>query len=283
MISNIPYGPHPKHVIDLHLAPQPGPRPFYLYIHGGGFVGGDKTSLPQSFIHALLSRGISVASMNYRFTDDPELFAPLNDAVRALQFLRHYANHWNLDPLRVGSGGGSAGSVSAFWLGLHPDKAIPSSPDPIARQSTRLRVISSWETQTSLDPQFIKSIIPGQTWAFYTIAKLIQVPMEQYDTPLARERFKLLHFPAMVDIHTPPTHIFNITKDLPLIPDLAPGPGIHHPRFASAYKEYMDKAGVECIIRKSEDLPKITNDTLLFDKFADEAGEFLAKWLIPGQ
>ncbi len=283
MISDIPYGPHPKQILDLHLAPQPGPRPLYLYIHGGGFVGGSKANLPPAFITSLNTRGISVAAMAYRFTDDPELFAPLNDAVHALQFLRHHASQYNLDPTRASAGGGSAGSVSAFWLGLHPDKADPASPDPIKRQSTRLTAIASWETQTSLDPAFIKSIIPGETWAFWTIAKLIQVPLEAYDTPLARERFKLLHFPAMVDRTAPPTFIFNLTKDAPLTPDLAPGPGIHHPRFASAFKEYMDKAGVECIIRKSEEIPHITDPAAQFDHFGDQAAAFLAKHLQPGQ
>jgi acetyl esterase len=281
MISDIPYGPHPKQLIDLHLAPQSGPRPFYLYIHGGGFVGGNKTNLPPAFIASLNARGISCAAMGYRFTDDPELFAPLLDAQRALQFLRHNAAQWNLDATRVASGGGSAGSVSAFWLGLHLDKADPSSADPIARQSTKLTAIASWETQTSLDPEFIKSILPGECWAFWTIAKLIQIPLEQYDSPLALERFKLLNFPAMVDQHTPPTYIFNLTKDVPLTPDLNPSIAIHHPRFASAFKEYMDKAGVECVIRKSEEIPQITDQPLQFDFFADEAAEFLARHLKP--
>ncbi len=280
ILSNIPYGPHPRHLLDLHLASQPGPRPFYLFIHGGGYVGGDKVKFALPGLEtALLKHGITYAAMNYRFTDDPELFAPMNDAVRAIQFLRHNAAKWNLNPNLASAGGGSAGSVSAFWLGLHPDYADPASPDPIARQSSKLTAIASWETQTSLDPVFIKSIIPGQTWAFHTIPKIVQVPFEDYEQPWARERFKRVNFPDMVDQNSPPTYIFNVTPDAPLTPDLTPGAGIHHPRFASAFKQYMDKAGVECVIRKSEDVPQITDYDQLLVKFAGECADFLAKHL----
>ena len=56
--------------------------------------------------------------------------APLEDAARALQFVRSKAAQWNLDKQRIGASGGSAGACSALWLAFHDDMADPNSQDP---------------------------------------------------------------------------------------------------------------------------------------------------------
>jgi acetyl esterase/lipase len=66
--------------------------------------------------------------------------APQRDAARAIQFLRSKATVWNIDPARVVAFGGSAGAGISLWLALHADLAETNSPDPVARQSTRLLV-----------------------------------------------------------------------------------------------------------------------------------------------
>lgn len=43
--ANLRYGPHERNVLDLYLAESEEPTPLVLYIHGGGFRGGDKRSL----------------------------------------------------------------------------------------------------------------------------------------------------------------------------------------------------------------------------------------------
>src|SRR3990170_137734 len=40
--ANVSYGPHPRNVLDFWQAEGNGPRPLLVYIHGGGWVGGDK-------------------------------------------------------------------------------------------------------------------------------------------------------------------------------------------------------------------------------------------------
>ena len=40
--SDLPYGPDPMNVLDFWKATGIGPRPLLVYIHGGGWVGGDK-------------------------------------------------------------------------------------------------------------------------------------------------------------------------------------------------------------------------------------------------
>ncbi len=36
-LANVPYGPHPRHVLDVWRAHSAEPTPLVVYIHGGGF------------------------------------------------------------------------------------------------------------------------------------------------------------------------------------------------------------------------------------------------------
>jgi len=113
---------------------------------------------PALLRHALES-GISVASINYRLSEDAPFPAPMLDSVRAVQFLRHHALDWNIDPQRVAASGASAGGGISLWIGFHDDLADPASPDPVARQSSRLSAMGVLGAQSSYDPRFIQKLI----------------------------------------------------------------------------------------------------------------------------
>jgi len=157
---------------DFWQAKSDRPTPLVLLIHGGGWMGGDKSGYGTGSIQPFLDAGISVAALNYRFIPqameqkvEPPVKAPLRDAARALQTLRSKAVEWNLDPKRVGSTGGSAGACTSLWLALHDDLADPNSADPIARQSTRLTCAAVNGAQTSLDPKELREWIPNAIYA----------------------------------------------------------------------------------------------------------------------
>jgi acetyl esterase/lipase len=161
---NVPYGSHARQVLDFFQAKSDKPTPVVFYIHGGGWQGGDKKVNPQRF----LDKGISVAAINYRFVQQgveqnvvPPVKAPLEDAARALQFVRSKADEWNIDKKRIGATGGSAGGCSSLWLAFHEDMADATSTDPIARESTRLYCAAVDGAQTSLDPQELREWMPN--------------------------------------------------------------------------------------------------------------------------
>jgi acetyl esterase/lipase len=169
--ENVPYGDHPRQVIDFYQAESRGPTPLVLYIHGGGWMGGDKEGAETYGLKRLLDHGISVAAINYRFISQadeagvsPPVKWPIGDAVRALQFVRSKAGEWNIDKTRVGATGGSAGACSSLWLAYHDDMAQPNSPDPIARESTRLTCAAVVGAQTSLDPKQLREWMPNATY-----------------------------------------------------------------------------------------------------------------------
>ena len=62
------------------------------------------------------------------------------------------------------STGGSAGAGISLWLAFHDDLADPQSPDPIARESTRLTCAGVMGPQTTLDPQQMKEWTPNSRY-----------------------------------------------------------------------------------------------------------------------
>jgi acetyl esterase/lipase len=153
---------------DFWQARSDTPTPLVLLIHGGGWMGGDKSGYGTGAIQPFLDAGISVASLNYRFISqameqhvEPPVKACLYDAARALQTIRSKAKEWNIDPKRVGATGGSAGACTSLWLALHDDLADPASSDPVARESSRLSCAAVNGAQTSLDPKELREWIPN--------------------------------------------------------------------------------------------------------------------------
>ena len=153
-IGDVAYGPDAKNRLDFWRAPSSRPTPVVIFIHGGGFVAGDKAEArfdPQ--VAACLNAGVSVVSINYRFLSaNTTLPAILRDGARAVQFVRSMAGAWNLDRSRVAAFGESAGASLSLWLAFHDDLADPKSADPVARESTRLTCAGAKAPQCSFDP-----------------------------------------------------------------------------------------------------------------------------------
>src|SRR5512140_3625353 len=83
--ANLSYGPHKNNVLDLWLAKSATPTPLIVFIHGGGFVGGDKGTANPAFIRRALASGVSYAAINYRFRGDAPIQDILRDCALAIQ------------------------------------------------------------------------------------------------------------------------------------------------------------------------------------------------------
>jgi len=156
---NLCYGPHERNTMDVYRADTTGPAPCIIFFHGGGWMHGDKT-LPEDktasqrdFLKQCHRQGITVISCNYRFLNQAPLPAPMYDGARAVQFVRYHADELGVDPNRISLAGSSAGSGIAMWVGTHDDLADPNSPDPVARQSTRVSSVITNNAQNTYDPK----------------------------------------------------------------------------------------------------------------------------------
>lgn len=168
--GNVSYGKHERNVLDFWQAKSDTPTPVVICIHGGSWIAGDKSNY-YSRVKTFLDAGISMATINYRLMKQanedkvvPPVKAPLEDAARAVQFVRSKAKDWNIDKKRVGATGGSAGGASTLWLAFHDDMADPKSDDPVRRESTRLYCAAVDGAQTSLDPKELLEWMPNYTY-----------------------------------------------------------------------------------------------------------------------
>jgi acetyl esterase len=242
---DVPYGDHDRHVLDFWQAKSDTPTPLLIWIHGGGFRGGDKSRFPGDLRSQCLAAGISCASIHYRLSGDAPYPAQMLDSARSVQFLRSKADEWNLDADRFAAGGGSAGSGISQWLGYHDDLADPDSDDPISGESTRLSCVFPINMQSTYDPRVIKRIIPGNAYKNTALVSFFGRPQgwdwdrDPIDTELD----------ALLADASPVTHL--TSDDAPIFAlsyaRAATDGNIHHPKFGQHIKQSADAVGVECV------------------------------------
>jgi acetyl esterase/lipase len=138
----------PAQKLDVYLAKSDKPTPAMVFIHGGGWRGGSKDRVPAWLMNAVREGWLSVVSVEYRFSNVAPHPAQVNDCMRAIQFVRHNAAKWNIDPRRIGVTGGSAGGHLSLWVAVHDDIADALSNDPIARESSRVACAVSFAGPT---------------------------------------------------------------------------------------------------------------------------------------
>ena len=244
--ANVSYGPHAMNVIDFWKAEGEGPRPLLIYIHGGGWIGGDKKQDPKR-IQPFLDKGISYASVNYRLTGEASLPAPVHDAARAVQFIRSKAAEWNINKNRIALTGGSAGACTSMWILLHDDLADPDSKDPVLRESTRVTAAAVNGGQTTIDPKVIEPWLGPNGIAHKMICmavgeKTIEEALKNYD----KHHALYVEFSPINHVDAKDPALFMSYDGNMTLPSENAGHGIHHPVFGIKLKEKADKAGMEC-------------------------------------
>jgi acetyl esterase len=253
--ANVAYGKHERQVLDFYQAESDQPTPLVIYIHGGGFVAGNKNGMNAGVIRDCLKAGISCAAIHYRFVrGELDVSACMMDGARAVQFLRSMATEWNIDPFRFAAYGGSAGAGISLWLGFHDDLCDPDNADPVLRQSSRLSAVGSFGGQSTYDPRWIKAEIGGRAWEHPSLFMMFNMAgAEDLNNP---KYFKLYEEVSAITHLTKddtPVFMYYNEADGVLPEDARPGQGIHHPKFGHMLKKEMESLGLEAIYRhKSE-------------------------------
>lgn len=119
------------------------PAPVVVYVHGSGWVGGDKSDGAGFMFGPALGRGgFTFVSINYRLSPKYQFPAHIQDVQCAIRHLRANASRYNLDPQRIGAIGGSAGGHLVSLLGLANENEgweIGSYQEPYANYSSRIQ------------------------------------------------------------------------------------------------------------------------------------------------
>ena len=251
--SNVRYGPCERNVLDLWLADRSNnkPTPLAVHIHGGGFSGGDKSSVNMEAVRRLLAAGISVATINYRLIDSGPFPAPMLDGARALQFLRFHADDYHLNKSRIACFGSSAGGCMSMWLAFHDDLADPKNPDPVLRESTRLTCAAPGAGQSCLELNVLTEWFHCETLQehpstrrFFGIKSLEELQKPE-KIALMKEASPIAHLTA----DAPPIFASYSQADTTIDSDTPPGTWVHHPRFGIKLKEQMDRLHIECHLK----------------------------------
>jgi acetyl esterase/lipase len=146
-LSDVPFiGAERKEKLDLYFpnGPKRLDRPAVVFIHGGGFTGGDKAEYRSASVSADLCRaGYVVVSCNYVLGPKakegvwPQNIADCRNAVR---WVRAHAKVLGVNPDKIAVAGGSAGGYLALMVGLSDDKTGPGG-DPAAKVSARVSAV----------------------------------------------------------------------------------------------------------------------------------------------
>jgi hypothetical protein len=255
VIKDEKYSGDEKNTFDILMPRSDTLTPLVIYIHGGGFVGGDKADAFRSRredITYFLKNDIAFASLNYRFsrTDDSlGVAACLKDVRTALQYIRHHAGRYNIDRERIACYGSSAGAGSSLYLAFHDDFALKNDTT-ILGESTRIQCVGALATQATYDVFQWITYIPGLDSAvdrakqptFDVAAQFYGYPnylaFEPYREAITRE----LDMLRMISPDDPPAYIMNlqketVPKDMNTIQ--------HHRAHALVLSEYLERNRVE--------------------------------------
>ncbi len=104
-----------------------GPTPGVVFVHGGGWTGGDPSQAAGNGMR-FAREGIATVSISYRLAPAHRFPAALDDVRRGLRHVRAHAGEFGIDPDRLVLMGLSAGAHLAMLAHLARDLA-PLAPD----------------------------------------------------------------------------------------------------------------------------------------------------------
>ncbi len=183
-----------------------GPRPAVLWIHGGGWVGGNKLSKREKVIcKALAEEGYVAFSIDYRLGSYKSKTLPgggvdvpwpqnIYDCKSALRYIRKESARFGVDPDRIAVAGGSAGGHLALLVGVSGDVDALNHGGLYLEQSNQVACI--------VDFYGIVEVTGGRQKLF----------AGDTDAETA-ENLRLANILTHVDRETPPVFIAHGTRD----------------------------------------------------------------------
>jgi acetyl esterase len=264
-LANGKYGPLERNTFDIWVPKTPKPAPLVVYIHGGGFVNGDKGNLSAALLKRLLDNGIGVMAINYSLMPQHLYPQAYKDAARAIQFARSNAKAWNIDKNKVSAMGSSAGGLTSLWIGFRDDMADPKSDDPVLRESTRLSSMAVWSAQTTLVTDVVGPQVGMATLkhSFYT-GRFFGMKAEEMQSDKAKELTREASPLSHLTKDDPPVWAYYSVADKPQTDETTVSDAIHHPYFGKVLKEEMDKLKIECKLRHKDDGKTVNDDVVNF-------------------
>ena len=185
------------------------PAPLLVYIHGGGWVGGNRYRVEgadmASIVHRCGKEGIACATIEYRFADGKStVFDSVVDCKDAVRFLVKHAADYQIDPQRIAIFGSSAGGHLSLVTALGKPRDFPGDPaladyDPPALRGEVAFYPATDFSDTSLAERFLTD----------NRAKLMFGGSAREKAAVIR----LLSPICLIERNSPPVYLFHGDKD----------------------------------------------------------------------
>lgn len=125
------YGPHARHRLDAFTPVKAaGQRPVLVYIHGGGFIMGDKYTPGTPFFDNVgvwaVRNGMAAVNMTYRLAPESMWPSGVEDLRLAMNYIQVNASRFGFDAGKVFLAGHSAGASHAASYLTHDHLYAPA-------------------------------------------------------------------------------------------------------------------------------------------------------------
>ena len=146
-LRDLPYADteNPRQRLDLYLPEKRegiAPLPVIVFIHGGGWRGGDKAGGIGNVGRFVSSGRFAGASIGYRLTGEAQWPVQIHDCKAAIRWIKAHAKEHGLDPEKIAVWGSSAGGHLVSFLGTSGD--VPALEGTLGKhtdQNSRVRCV----------------------------------------------------------------------------------------------------------------------------------------------
>lgn len=168
--ANVVYGMYSGAALLLDVHRPANPNGYgIVYISGSGWTAPLAYSAPplksnaQSLQYAkpLVEAGYTVFTINHRALPRFRYPGPVEDAQRAVRFVRHNAKRFGIRADRIGAAGGSSGGHLVSMLGTLDGQGNANDPDPVERESAKVQCVVARAAPTNLFQMNTASFLIG--------------------------------------------------------------------------------------------------------------------------
>lgn len=199
MAETVPLG------LDLYLPADVSKPPLLVWVHGGAWSQGTKTSYPKEFVE----RGFAVASLDFRQTTQAPFPANVQDIKAAIRFLRAKAGDYGYSAEKIAIAGASSGGHLAALVGVtNGNAALEGKEGNYVTASSSVQAIISYFGASDLNTILAQSTPFALKVREPALERLLGAPPDH-----AKELATLASPVSHVDRTDPPLLLFHGDQD----------------------------------------------------------------------
>lgn len=164
-------------LLDVQVPASETPVPAVVWIHGGGWLEGDRRfpppTVPVELLHGtVLEAGLALVSIDYRHSLEAPFPAQLHDVKAAIRYVRRFADDLGIDKDRIGVWGESAGGHLAALAGLvsadgTEEASALEGMEGVRDEDTGVRAVVDWYGVSDIGPLLSHALPPDPSGAEY--------------------------------------------------------------------------------------------------------------------